>query len=186
MGGSGDTTGGSGSGGRVAIYHTSNVTHDFFQGAYDVQGGPVGTSAESGASGTFYLKNQFTEFGILRVDNAGRSPLDNEIENVGRRLDISNTPATYSKSSSYTSASGITVTSSSSVYNRASYYYVHPNDGTSYLIHYLFDQTLNNDFHQYFLSDSASTTITINLQAEYFVNTIRVFPVCKFPTQFKV
>ncbi|XP_038052472.1 uncharacterized protein LOC119725183 [Patiria miniata] len=185
-GGSGDSTAGSGSGGRVAVYHTSNVTHDFFQGAYNVQGGPVHSPAEAGASGTFYLKNLHTGFSVLRVDNTGRRPVNNEIENVGQRLDISNVPASYSKTASYTASSGITVTSSSAVYNRNPHYYGLPNDGTSYILHYLFDQTLNNDIHQYFLSTSSSTTITINLKAEYFVNTIRVYPVCSFPTKFKV
>ena len=186
MGGSGDTTGGSGSGGRVAVYHTSNVTHDFFQGAYNVQGGPIYDQAEAGASGTFYLKNLHTGLSVLRVDNAGRRPIDNEIENIGQRLDISNVPASYSKTASYTAASGITVASSSGVYNPSPYYYGLQNDGTSYLLHYLFDQTLNNDIHQYFLSSSSSVTLTINLQAEYFINTIRVYPVCQFPTRFKV
>ncbi|XP_033640829.1 uncharacterized protein LOC117301055 [Asterias rubens] len=186
MGGSGDASGGSGSGGRITVYHTSNVTHDFFQGAYNVHGGPVYSSAEAGASGTFYLKNLGTELSVLRVDNDGRQSIDNEVENIGWRLDLSNTPATYSKSSSFTSTSGVTVTSSSSVYNRNPYYYGNPNDGTSYLIHYLFDQTLNDDFHQYFLSHDASTTLTINLEDDYFINTVRVYPVCRFPTRFKV
>lgn len=176
MGGSGDSSGGSGSGGRIAIYHTSNVTHDFFQGAYNVQGGPVGSSAEAGSSGTFYLKNLNTELSVLRVDNNGRQSIDDEIENIGRRLDLSNTPATYSKSKSFTSASGIAVTSSSNVYNRNHHYYSNPNDGSSYLIHYLFDQTLGDNIYQYFLSESASTTVTINLQDNYFINTVRVYP----------
>ena len=82
MGGSGDASGGSGSGGRITVYHTSNVTHDFFQGAYNVHGGPVYSSAEAGASGTFYLKNLGTELSVLRVDNDGRQSIDNEVENL--------------------------------------------------------------------------------------------------------
>lgn len=48
-GGSGDTTGGSGSGGRVAIHYANNVTHGEYLGSYHLQGGLVGSSgAEAG------------------------------------------------------------------------------------------------------------------------------------------
>ena len=187
MGGSGDARGGSGSGGRIAIYHTSNITHNFYQGSYQVHGGPVGNQAEAGASGTVFLKHIHKDHTTLMVDNDNRRPVGKEIENIGQRLDLTNTPSTYSKSSTYTSASGIRVQSSQPVYNIPYPWYSNiPNDDNSYFIPYLFDQTFRNDIHHYFMAQAGSVSLMISLQRAYFINTIRIHPVCGYPTQFKV
>ena len=186
-GGSGDIRGGSGSGGRIAIYHTSNVTHNFYQGNFKVHGGPVGSSAEAGASGTVFLKHIHMDHTTLMVDNNNRRPVATEIENIGQRLDLTNHPSTYSKSKTFTSASGIRVQSSQSVYNlpydppRSI-----PNDAYSYFIPYLFDQTFRDDIHHYFMVQATSASLVISLQQTYFINTIRVHPICSYPTKFKV
>ena len=112
------TNGGSGAGGRIAIYHGTNVTHGEYHGSLLTNGGPVATGgAEAGAAGTVYLLHRDTGHSVLRLDNAGRKPVTTEIENIGRRLDLSG--GSKSKSSTYTSASGISVQSSTSTYDNS-------------------------------------------------------------------
>jgi hypothetical protein len=73
LGGGGDaTTGGSGSGGRIAVYHDTVIEVVPYQGSYDTEGGPVGNTAEAGASGTTYIKHTRSGHTTLRADNRGR------------------------------------------------------------------------------------------------------------------
>ena len=110
------TNDGSGSGGRIAIYHGTKVTDGEYNGALTTRGGAVESGgAEAGAAGTVYLKHVFTGGAVLMVDNDGRRPITNEIENIGRRLDCDG--GDRSTSSSYYSASGVKVVTSSGPYN---------------------------------------------------------------------
>ena len=73
LGGGGDqTNGGGGSGGRIAIYHDTVITVMPYQGSYDTHGGPVGSTAEAGASGTVYIKHHSSGYCTVRVDNRNR------------------------------------------------------------------------------------------------------------------
>ena len=74
MGGSGATSGGSGSGGRIAIYHDTVKMVQPYKGSFDTQGGPVSANAETGASGTVYIKHERTGHTTVRVDNKKRWP----------------------------------------------------------------------------------------------------------------
>ncbi len=71
---SGLLAGGSGAGGRVAIYHSTNPRIPPYRGSYDIHGGPVSVKAEAGASGTVYVKHVDTGHSTLRVDNRGQHP----------------------------------------------------------------------------------------------------------------
>ena len=65
---------GSGAGGRIALYHSTVEQHPPYRGQFNTQGGPVGTNAEAGASGTLFIHHETTNRKILRVDNRGRTP----------------------------------------------------------------------------------------------------------------
>lgn len=63
IGGSGDmNSGGGGSGGRVALYHSRHETIPLFRGYFDVYGGKPGSNAEAGASGTAYVQDDERDF----------------------------------------------------------------------------------------------------------------------------
>ena len=73
LGGGGDiSNGGSGSGGRIAIYHNTAMTVMPYQGNFDTQGGRIGRTAEPGASGTAYIKHRSSGHSTVRVDNRNR------------------------------------------------------------------------------------------------------------------
>ncbi|XP_077861759.1 uncharacterized protein LOC144342564 [Saccoglossus kowalevskii] len=179
VGGTGDLPkSGSGSGGRIAAYYSNNVTQGFYNGQFDVYGGRVEETAEAGAAGTAYLQHIGDGYSKLLVDNKGRYGYWDEMENVGRRLDLTNDDASYTGLATYTAANGITIVSSEAP------------DSSSYSIGYLFDQTLQDSPQQWFLSKPHYTTQTITLTVElhdvYHVNVIRIYPYCAYPTEFKV
>ncbi|PIK61100.1 hypothetical protein BSL78_01925 [Apostichopus japonicus] len=181
-GGSGDNTGGSGSGGRVAIYYANNVTHGQYLGSYFLQGGPVGTSgAEAGAAGTAYTIHTETAHSTLYVNNYGRLPLYSEIRNIGRRLDLRTSTALNVKSEIYQADNGIIVTSSGAIYDDR-----YSSDSTYYAIGYLFDQSLSSHPTHYYRNAYASVTLTFDLKKVYFLNVVRVHVFCGLTTKFKV
>ncbi|XP_070535283.1 uncharacterized protein [Ptychodera flava] len=176
LGGTGDISiGGSGSGGRIAAYYANNVTQGFYNGNFDTYGGRVCCIAESGAAGTVFLKHTEDDYTKLLVDNNGRSAVWDEIENIGQRLDL--TGGSYSASPTYTAANGITVTSSHNHYSSNS-------------LATLFDQTMNSVTGQYFLTrphyNTQTVTLTFDLKSSHFVNTVRVYPLCQYKTEFKI
>ena len=174
------------------MYHNTAHTISPYRGAYDTQGGPVGAGAEAGASGTTYILHASSNHSTLRVDNRNRKPITEHtaIQNIGWRHDLSAEYSTLTKSNVYVPKAGFKVTSSSAVYN----YHQSgswcpnpiPNNGRTYLLGYLFDQTLHNDPYQYFMAGARTTTLTIQLDKSYFINTVRVYPNKDFPTKFKV
>lgn len=180
------STGGGGSGGRIALYHNSHHTIPPYRGFFDTYGGRGNdnTGAEAGASGTAYIKNTETDYSKLLVDNHGQMPRDEHsaLLNEGYRVDFTIPEASYSTSNSYTATKGHTLSSSSSTYT-----YVYPwcFSGNYYLM-YLFDQTLNNAVGQYYLANSPSTTITLQLEEPAFVTKLKVYPTKTFPSKFKV
>lgn len=108
--------------------------------------------------------------------------------NIGRRLDFSSLALTYQKTQSFTASSGFTVTSSAAVYNYDSDRTCQqaPNSARTYLLQYLFDQTLHTDPDHFFLAATPTATLHLNLQRDFLVNTIKIYPNQVFPTKFKV
>ncbi|XP_071506021.1 uncharacterized protein [Diadema antillarum] len=177
------TNGASGAGGRIAIYHRSNVTHGEYHGALITAGGAIAASgAEAGASGTAYLQHTVTGYSVLQVDNAGRRPVTKEIENIGRRLNMDG--GAKSKSRFYSAPSGVTVTSTVSAFDD---HRTHTDD-QFYFLAYLFDQTFSNDARSYYRSDysSSSPVLTFDLGQVFFVNFLRVHVACAVPSSFRV
>nr|XP_054759184.1 uncharacterized protein LOC129265193 [Lytechinus pictus] len=173
------TNGGSGAGGRIAIYHQTNVTHGEYRGSLRTEGGPVGMGgAGAGAAGTVYIKHLDTGFSVLKVDNGGRKPITKEIENVGTRLNLAG--GTRSKSSVYTATSGVRVSSSGPTYDP----YPHHHD--YYYLAYLFDQSYNGDARSYYRSSYHSVVLTFDLGEIFFLNVIRVHVQCTALTKFRV
>lgn len=122
--------------------------------------------------------------------NQGYKPVTEQPDflNIGRRLDFSSLALTYQKTQSFTASSGFTVTSSAAIYN---YGYVWPcqqapNSASTYLLQYLFDQTLHTDPDHFFLAATGTATLHLNLKRDYLVNTIKIYPNQVFPTKFKV
>jgi len=195
LGGLGDPNyGGSGAGGRIALYHASHYTIPPFRGAYDTYGGRgnSGTGAEAGASGTAYILNTTSEFSTVQIDNNGEFIRDEHyaINNEGYRLDFTIPETSYSTSTSYTSTTGHSIKSSSSPYTNYRYYWYYcfyrNGDSTSYLVMNLFDQTFEDERHQYFMASSSSATITTELSAKAFVTKLKLYPTKSFPSKFKV
>ena len=112
-----------------------------------------------------------------------------DLVNIGRRLDFSMPTSSYSKARTFTASSGFTVTSTANVYNYSpSLYSCHPNpnSGSTYLLQYLFDQTLHTSVDQFFLAAESTTTLTLDLKGDYYVNRVKIFPNALYPTKFKV
>ena len=63
---------GSGSGGRIAIYHSTSRLISPYRGTYDTEGGAVGSVAEAGAAGTVFLHHVGLDHTTLRIDNKDR------------------------------------------------------------------------------------------------------------------
>lgn len=194
LGGLGDPNyGGSGAGGRIALYHASGYTIPPFRGAYDTYGGRgnSATGAEAGASGTAYILNRTSEFSKVQIDNNGEFIRDEHyaIKNEGYRLDFTIPDTSYSTSTSYTSTTGHSIKSSSSPYTNYRHWYYcfyRSGDSTSYLVMNLFDQTFKDERHQYFMASSSSATITTELSATAFVTKLKIYPTKSFPSKFKV
>lgn len=149
-GGQGDvTTGGSGAGGRIAVYHDSHINSIPYRGEYNTEGGSCHANAESGASGTAFIKHISDDYTTLRVDNKGQIPKLEKDTNqplLGHRMDLS---CGHRGKSNVYDCDGVQVTSSASTWNIG---YRHPeyiqNDGSSYSLGWLFDQTLHNDINE--------------------------------------
>ncbi|KAL4226615.1 hypothetical protein ACF0H5_014598 [Mactra antiquata] len=194
LGGSGDlSNGGSGSGGRIALYHSRHHTIPFYRGYYDVYGGTPGTRAEAGASGTVYVQDNERSYNMLQVDNNGQEQIseDTSIWNEGYRLDLSSDTSTYSKTTSYTTSDGHTVSVDQSIYdcycsNYTICYCPYDNHESFYRLHHLFDQTLRTSHTDYFMAWSGSATVSVTLNAEMFINKIKVYPIVNHYTKFQV
>ena len=81
------------------------------------------------------------------------------------------------------------VSSSAGIYDcYGSYerYCPYSNAGSYYRLHNLFDQTLSVDKRHFFLAGSRSTTITIALSKELFINKLKIYPIRLFDTKIKV
>ena len=130
---------------------------------------------EHGASGTVYLKHMLSNYTILRIDNKGQQALDSEIHNSGYRLDLSG--GTMDRSTIYTAASGVTVTSSCGIY---CYSYCSPPITSChyYSLAYLFHQRFSSSACYYYLAACTHPKLTFDFKKEYFVNHIRVYPLC--------
>ncbi|KAL8620480.1 hypothetical protein ACOMHN_056872 [Nucella lapillus] len=168
--------GGGGAGGRVAVYHSSHLSMPPFRGRYSTQGGQPAPSggAETGAAGTVYIFDGKTRHDTLMVDNEGGQPVteQTQLTNVGRRLDLSfPPPPTPSPTPSPPPLGSPSLP---------------PPIGSTYLLPYLFDQTLHSDPTHFFMADSSATTLTLDLKEDHYVNRLRVFPVRQFPTKFKI
>ena len=120
----------------------------------------------------------------------GRQPVTEQVDlvNIGRRLDFSSPTSSYSKAKTFTASSGFTVTSTTNVYNTYPIYSCHsaPNSGSTYLLQYLFDQTLHTSVDQFFLAADSTTTLTLDLKGDFHVNRLKIFPNALYPTKFKV
>jgi hypothetical protein len=60
------------------------------------------------------------------------------------------------------------------------------NNGATFLLHNLFDQTLDTGNDHFFLADTSKTTVTLDLKGNYHVNRLKVYPTRGFLTKFKV
>lgn len=187
------TAGGGGAGGRIAVYHDSRPSIPPYRGDYHVQGGsgnPL-TGAEAGASGTVLITNTSSGHVTLKVNNEGQPQIaeDTSILNEGRRLDLSMAYGSYSRSQSYTSKEGHTIETTGQIMQRVYHWQDQCNfyvDSRSYLVMNMFDQTLKNEKHQYYLADASSFTLTITLTGTKFINRIKIYPTVEYPSQFKV
>ena len=61
-----------GSGGRIALYHSTVHTVPSYRGHYNTYGGSASSPSEAGASGTTYIKHIPTDHTTLLVDNNNR------------------------------------------------------------------------------------------------------------------
>jgi len=138
--------------------------------------------AESGASGTAYLKHHTTGHSILKVNNNKQKTLSDSIPNEGVKLELSGGKVDLSQS--YTSPSGVTVTTDCAV-RYCGHIHCH-NCGPFYSLAYLFDQAYTVGACDAFQSNCASTNLVIDLKKVEFVNHIRVYPLCTTRTDFKV
>ncbi|KAK3576661.1 hypothetical protein CHS0354_004945 [Potamilus streckersoni] len=191
LGGDGDPAGGGGgSGGRIALYHSRHHTIPPFRGSFDVYGGKGQGGSEVGASGTVYIEDYERNHVTLQVDNKQQKSISEHTsaQNEGYRLDLSVAPVKYSKSNDYMSDAGHHITSSSNVYDcNLPSWCPYSNDGASYLLANLFDQTLGSHPHQYFMAWSSMTTITITLNRSYFINKIKIYPInSSIRTKFQI
>ena len=82
--------GGGGSGGRIALYYQKG----FFDGFLEAAGG--NGDVENGAAGTVYVEragnSSARAYRTLKVDNKGRSPLTERINQVNNALDYKKRP----------------------------------------------------------------------------------------------
>ncbi|KAK2190041.1 hypothetical protein NP493_91g04042, partial [Ridgeia piscesae] len=167
---------GSGSGGRIAIYHSTSRLISPYRGTYDTEGGTVGSVAEAGAAGTVFLHHVGLDHTTLRIDNKDRFPKveDTAITNSGRRLDLS------AASVATMSRDGFNVSAS------AKYTYLDL-PSNFYLVQYLFDQSLEKSATQSYMSAATVASIEVQLNQTLFINNVRVFPISNgSSTSFKV
>lgn len=135
------------------------------------------SGGEPGASGTVFLKHVVRSHTILRVDNKGQQALDSEIHNSGYRLDLSG--GNIDRSKTYTAANGITVTSSCSIYCHPGSYCTPPRGVCyHYSLSYLFHQKFTSSICDYYLAACTQPKLTFDFKKLYFVNHIRVYPLC--------
>ncbi|WAR26294.1 hypothetical protein MAR_011998 [Mya arenaria] len=180
LGGSGDLVngGGGGSGGRIALYHQRHETIPLYRGYFDVYGGAPGTHGEAGSSGTAYVNDDERNYNMLKVDNNGQQQIseDTAVWNEGYRLDLSSYSSSYSKTTSYTTTDGHTVSSSASIYDCSCYVGVcncpYTNAPTYYRLHHLFDQTLHSHGDDYYMAEAGSATVTVTLATATYINKV--------------
>lgn len=182
LGGSGNSGSGGGSGGRLAVHYSNIHTDHPYRGSLDVYGGKGIGGAESGASGTAYLKHQATGHSILKVNNNNQKSLSDRIPNEGVKLELSG--GNFDGSKRYTSPSGVTVTTSCALRGCVGSHCHHC--GRYYSLSYLFQQRYTAGVCESFQSNCASTNLVFDLKQLKFVNHIRVYPLCSTRTDFKV
>lgn len=183
LGGTGNAGSGGGSGGRVAAYYSNKYTHHPYRGSYDVYGGKGISGAEAGASGTVYLKHIESGHSILKVNNNEQKSLTDVISNEGERLELSG--GNVDRSQSYKSPSGVTVTTNCAI---ADCYWSHGSCSScqDFSLAHLFEQTYSSGRCDIFVSRCSSANLVFDLKRLMFVNHIRVYPTCNYPSNFQV
>lgn len=171
--------GGGGAGGRIATYYNNTVKDSFYGGTFDSNGGTAGANAESGGSGTVYLKHIGQNFSKLIVDNKRGWAMDTEIAATGQRLELYNG---FSSTSSSFSRDGNTIVSScSAYYSNWVYYPLSALFDQSYIRPYY--RSVYTHSHRYY-ARCHSGTVRVNFARTMLVNAVRIFPVRG--TSFKV
>ena len=181
LGGTGKPGSGGGSGGRLTVYYSNKHTDHPYRGGFDVYGGKGLSGAEAGASGTAYLKHLGTGHSILKVNNNNQKSLSDRILNEGVKLELSG--GVTDNTQRYTSASGVTVTTGCVLHSCA--------DGNChscryYSLAHLFDQTYTSAACETFQSNCRTTNLVFDLKQLFFVNHIRVYPLCTTRTDILV
>ena len=176
--------GGGGAGGRIAAYYNNSIKDVFYGGSFETDGGSVGSSSESGASGTVYLQHTGQNFTKLIVDNNNGWAMETEIRARGQKLELfpgfSGTSTSFSKK-------GYTVSSSCGIYSSTASYIT-----TRYSLSGLFDQTYKYSYYSsghtrgsyMYIGYCHSGYIRVVFPKPMLVNSVRIFPVRG--TSFKV
>ena len=143
------------------------------------------SGAEAGASGTVYLNHTGREFSTLRVDNHDQRPVNDEIPNTGRLLDLSG--GSRGQYTTYTAPNGMTVTSSCALYQSHCTWSC-SGSCPDYALAHLFDQSFSkSNCRGFFLSNCRYTQLTVDLKSSVFINHIRIYPYCgSTPANFRV
>ena len=172
--------GGGGAGGRIAAYYSNTVGDTFYGGTFDSNGGAAGAMAESGASGTVYLKHTGMNFTKLIVDNKAGLAMDTELDATGQKIDLYN--GNTGISSSFF-VNRVRITSSCTTYN------LH---WINYPLSAMFDQSYKYSYQSIggytqshvYTGNCHSGHIVLSLSKTILINKVRIFPV--FGTNFKV
>ena len=169
--------GGGGAGGRIAAYYNNSIKDAFYGGVFETDGGSAGSSSESGASGTVYLKHTGQNNTKLIVDNSNGWVMETDITARGQKLELY---SGFSATSTSVSKNGITVSSSCRIYS-----VTHSHITTMYSLSALFDQTYKFSYYsaynirgsQVYIGDCHSGYIRVLLPKPVLVNSVRIYPV---------
>ena len=170
--------GGGGAGGRIAAYYNNSIKDAFYGGVFETDGGSAGSSSESGASGTVYLKHTGQNNTKLIVDNNNGWAMETDITARGQKLELYT--GFFSATSTSVSKNGITVSSSCRIYSVTHSYIT-----TMYSLSALFDQTYKFSYYstynirgsQVYIGDCHSGYIRVLLPKPVLVNSVRIYPV---------